>query len=67
VRKSRAREEEVEDAAAATMWRMSVAERVEGGMRRSLVYVWAMPPVAVGVVRRIVDEGKREGGRERGT
>jgi hypothetical protein len=42
VRKSRAREADEEDAAAATEWRMSVV----GSMRRSFVKVLAMPPVA---------------------
>ena len=37
---------EEEDAAAVTVWTMSWTPRVEGGMRRSLVKVRAMPPVA---------------------
>ena len=37
VRKDWAREREVEDAAATTSWRMSVAERVDESMRRSFV------------------------------
>ena len=35
-----------EDATAVTVWTMSWTLRVEGGMRRSLVKVRAMPPVA---------------------
>jgi hypothetical protein len=46
VRKSRAREADEEDAAAATEWRMSETPRVVGSMRRSFVKVLAMPPVA---------------------
>ena len=37
---------EEEDATAVTVWTMSWTSRVEGGMRRSLVKVRAMPPVA---------------------
>ena len=37
---------EEEDATAVTVWTMSWTPRVEGGMRRSLVKVRAMPPVA---------------------
>jgi hypothetical protein len=37
---------EEEDATAVTVWIMSWTPRVEGGMRRSLVKVRAMPPVA---------------------
>jgi len=37
---------EEEDAAAVMLWTMSWTPRVEGGMRRSLVKVRAMPPVA---------------------
>jgi hypothetical protein len=37
---------EEDDAAAVTVWTMSWTLRVEGGMRRSLVKVRAMPPVA---------------------
>jgi hypothetical protein len=37
VRKSWARDKEVEDAAATTSWRMSLAERVVGSIRRSFV------------------------------
>lgn len=36
-----------EDATAATLWTMSLTSRVFGSMRRSLVNVWAIPPVAV--------------------
>ena len=45
-KKASARDEELEEAAAATMWWMSCASRVEGSMRRSLVKVVAIPPVA---------------------
>lgn len=37
---------EEEDAAAVTVWTMSWTSRVQGGMRRSLAKVRAMPPVA---------------------
>ena len=37
---------EEEDATAVTVWTMSWTLRVEGGIRRSLVKVRAMPPVA---------------------
>ena len=37
---------EEDDAAAVTVWTMSWTLRVEGGMRRSLVKVRAIPPVA---------------------
>jgi hypothetical protein len=37
---------EEEDATAVTVWTMSWTLRVEGGMRRSLVKVRAIPPVA---------------------
>jgi xanthosine utilization system XapX-like protein len=40
-------ESEEEEAAAVTWWRMSCVPRVVGSMRRSLVKVLAIPPVAV--------------------
>jgi hypothetical protein len=44
VRKSWACFVEVDDAAAATTWRMSLASLVLGSMRRSFANVVAMPP-----------------------
>ena len=47
LRKSAAREAELEEAAALMVCLMSVTERVVGSIRRSRENVLAMPPVAV--------------------
>jgi hypothetical protein len=58
VKKSWAREAEVEDAAATTWWRTSWTERVLGSMRRSLVNCLAIPPVAGWVLVGMVGGGE---------